>query len=107
MNNKRRRTKHSLLNIPLPPWPIITLAPDTDLDAEKAAALRKRLRAACATRDLLADWVVELQDELTAQRALADELAAELERVYTLNDQGAVAIATLSEEDGDAEETRG
>jgi len=70
---------------------------------EEAAALiqirelRAQLRAACMTRDLLAEWADELRVELAAQRALADELAAELERVYALQDQGAEALMVLGQ----------
>ena len=61
--------------------------------------LRAQLRAACLVRDLLAERVAELQAELTAQCTLTDELAAELERVYALQDQGSEALAVLGQTD--------
>lgn len=42
------------------------------------AEVRAQLRVATLTRDLLATWVTELQDELAEYRALTDALATEL-----------------------------
>jgi hypothetical protein len=52
------------------------------VERTRSAELRAQLRAATLTRDMLATWVTELQDELDEYRQLADRLAAELERFY-------------------------
>jgi hypothetical protein len=96
MNEKKVR-----LRVPCPPGPPIPLTPQTDLGVEKLKALQQRLRTALVTRDLLAQRVVELQDELNAYRRLADELAADLERVYDMHDQGARVLAAEAERDRD------
>lgn len=56
-----------------------TLIPD-ELAFERArfAELRAQLRVATLTRDLLATWVTELQEDLAEYRALADSLATDL-----------------------------
>ncbi|MBN2003958.1 MAG: hypothetical protein JXA21_11440 [Anaerolineae bacterium] len=55
------------------------VTPD-ELAFERArfAEVRAQLRVATLTRDLLATWVTELQEELAEYRSLTDALATEL-----------------------------
>ena len=78
------------------PGPVAALTPQTNLNVVKVNVALARLHTLQSVLLLQEQEIKTLRREVADLTALADELAAELEAVYGLQDQGACALAALA-----------
>lgn len=78
------------------PGPVAVLHDKTDLNAVKVDVTLARLHTLQSICLLQEQEIKSLRREVADLTTLCDELAAELEAVYGLQDQGAAALAAIA-----------
>ena len=78
------------------PGPALPFDAHSDLNLIKIEALQSRLDYLLKLYNLKCQEIAELRQRMVDLEELCDGLAADLEEVYSLHDQGAEALAALA-----------